>query len=52
MKINPYVFRNYDIRGIVGEDLDAEKVAAIGKAYGTFCNEEKSAMPWWGTIAG
>ena len=41
MKINPYVFRNYDIRGIVGEDLDAEKVAAIGKAYGTFLQRRK-----------
>jgi len=41
MKINPYIFRNYDIRGIVGEDLDAEKVEAIGKAYGTLLNRRK-----------
>jgi len=41
MKINPYVFRNYDIRGIVGEDLDAEKVEAIGKAFGTFLQRRK-----------
>ena len=36
MKVNPFIFRNYDIRGVAGEDLDADKVEAIGKAYGTF----------------
>lgn len=41
MKINPYVFRNYDIRGIVDEDLDVEKVEAIGKAYGTLLHRRK-----------
>lgn len=41
MKINPFVFRNYDIRGIVDEDLDAEKVEAIGKAYGTLLRRRK-----------
>ena len=41
MRINPYIFRNYDIRGIAGEDLDEEKVEAIGKAYGTFLRRRK-----------
>ena len=41
MEINPLIFRNYDIRGIVGEDLDIEKVEAIGKAYGTFLRRRK-----------
>lgn len=41
MKINPFVFRNYDIRGIVDQDLDAKKVEAIGKAYGTFLRRRK-----------
>ncbi|MDD5342526.1 MAG: phosphomannomutase/phosphoglucomutase [Patescibacteria group bacterium] len=41
MKINPFVFRNYDIRGIVDVDLDVEKVEAIGKAYGTFLRRRK-----------
>ncbi len=41
MKINPYIFRNYDIRGIAGVDLDSEKVEAIGKAYGTFLRRRK-----------
>ena len=41
MKINPFVFRNYDIRGMVPEDLDAKKVEAIGKAYGTLLRRRK-----------
>lgn len=41
MKINPFVFRNYDVRGIVGQDLDAEKVEAIAKAFGTFLHRRK-----------
>lgn len=36
MKINPYIFRGYDIRGVVGEDLNSEVVEHIGKAHGTF----------------
>ena len=34
--INPYIFRMYDIRGIVGEDLNAEILELIGKAFGTY----------------
>lgn len=41
MDINPYIFRNYDIRGIVGTDLNADKVEVIGKAYGTFLRRRK-----------
>ena len=41
MKINPFIFRNYDIRGIVDVDLDAKKVECIGKAYGTFLRRRK-----------
>ncbi|MFQ6082753.1 MAG: phosphomannomutase/phosphoglucomutase [Candidatus Aminicenantia bacterium] len=36
MKINPEIFRQYDIRGIVGEDLDSEVVEALGKGIGTY----------------
>ncbi|MFA6190346.1 MAG: phosphomannomutase/phosphoglucomutase [Candidatus Staskawiczbacteria bacterium] len=35
MKINPYIFRGYDIRGLVGEDLNPEIVEHIGRAHGT-----------------
>src|SRR3989344_5502776 len=41
MRINPQIFRNYDIRGIAGIDLDADKVEAIGKSYGTFLRKRK-----------
>ena len=41
MQINPYIFRDYDIRGIVGLDLDAVKVEALGKSYGTFLRKRK-----------
>lgn len=34
-KIDPSVFRTYDIRGIVGETLDANTVYLIGRALGT-----------------
>ncbi len=38
MNINTNIFREYDIRGIVGEQLTDETVAALGKAIGTFFN--------------
>ena len=36
MNINPNIFRAYDLRGLVGTDLDDKVVEAIGKAYGTY----------------
>ncbi|MGQ9499467.1 MAG: phosphomannomutase/phosphoglucomutase [Dissulfurimicrobium sp.] len=36
MPINPHIFREYDIRGRVDEDLTDEAVFAIGRAYGTY----------------
>jgi phosphomannomutase/phosphoglucomutase len=41
MKLNPYIFRNYDIRGLVPKDLDEKKVLAIARAYGTFLQRRK-----------
>ncbi len=35
-KVKDYIFRNYDIRGIFGEDLNEESVFLIGKAIGTY----------------
>ncbi|HSR43469.1 MAG TPA: phosphomannomutase/phosphoglucomutase, partial [Longimicrobiales bacterium] len=35
MKLARHIFRQYDIRGIVGEDLDAEVAEAVGRAYGS-----------------
>ena len=41
MEIDAYIFRNYDIRGIVPDELDEKKVEAIGKAFGTFLRRRK-----------
>ncbi|EKD52826.1 MAG: hypothetical protein ACD_61C00227G0004 [uncultured bacterium] len=41
MKINPLIFRNYDIRGVVDVDLNVESVEALGRAYGTFLVRRK-----------
>ncbi|MBP1660695.1 MAG: phosphomannomutase [Candidatus Aminicenantes bacterium] len=36
MDINPKIFREYDIRGIAGLDLDDTAVEILGRAMGTF----------------
>lgn len=35
----PEIFRQYDIRGVVGEDLDAGVTERVGRAYGTHLRE-------------
>src|SRR4030067_1012045 len=44
--VNPLIFRKYDIRGRVGEDLTPETVVSIGKGFGTYAAREggKSLM--------
>ena len=39
MKVNSEMFREYDIRGVYGEDLSAEVAYLIGKAFGTKLRE-------------
>src|SRR3989344_5157008 len=36
MKVNPHIFRGYDLRGLVGKDLSPELALHIGKAHGTY----------------
>jgi phosphomannomutase/phosphoglucomutase len=36
MKVNPQMFRAYDLRGIVGRDLTPEIVEHLGRAHGTY----------------
>ena len=38
--MNPGIFREYDIRGVVGKDLTEPVVENIGKAYGSFLQEK------------
>jgi len=35
MKMNPQIFREYDIRGIAEQDYDGEFAAQLGRAFGT-----------------
>ncbi|MBM4277772.1 MAG: phosphomannomutase/phosphoglucomutase [Deltaproteobacteria bacterium] len=35
MKINPQIYREYDIRGVVDEDLTPDIVRQLGKGFGT-----------------
>ena len=36
MKVNPEIFRAYDLRGLVGKDLNVEVAEHLGKAHGTY----------------
>ncbi len=36
MKVNEAIFRDYDIRGIVGEDLNVQFAEIFGKSFGTY----------------
>ncbi len=38
--MNPQIFREYDIRGIVGTDITEEDVVLIGKGFGTYLQSE------------
>lgn len=40
MKINPTIFRGYDLRGLVGIDLNPEIVEHLGKAHGTLMKRQ------------
>ena len=35
MPLREHIFRKYDIRGIVGEELDPSVARAVGQAYGS-----------------
>jgi phosphomannomutase/phosphoglucomutase len=41
--MKPHIFRQYDIRGIVGKDLDAGVAEAVGKAFATVAREQSGA---------
>lgn len=36
MKVNPQIFRAYDLRGLVGTELSEELAEHLGRAFGTF----------------
>jgi len=39
--INPNIFRGYDLRGVMGKDLDEDVYYTLGKAYGTFLGKRR-----------
>ncbi len=40
MKVNPLMFRGYDLRGLVDKDLNPEIVEHLGRAFGTFLKRQ------------
>ncbi len=40
MKMNPVVFREYDIRGVVDDDFDSAFAFELGRAFATFFNQK------------
>ena len=36
MEINPQIYREYDIRGVVGKDLTPDVVRRLGRGFGTY----------------
>ncbi len=51
--MNPNVFREYDVRGVVGDDLNEEFVFNLGRSIGTYAagfkikkNDNRSGLPF------
>ncbi|MAF49748.1 MAG: phosphomannomutase/phosphoglucomutase [Rhodospirillales bacterium] len=44
-KLHPTILREYDIRGVVGDTLNAPDVSAIGRAFGSVAAERFGASP-------
>ncbi|MCL5408420.1 MAG: phosphomannomutase/phosphoglucomutase [Candidatus Omnitrophica bacterium] len=42
MKINRLIFREYDIRGVVGKDIDNNFAYFLGRAIGTYLQKEQA----------
>ena len=38
-KINSAIFREYDVRGIYGEDLNEDVAYTVGKAFGSYISK-------------
>jgi phosphomannomutase/phosphoglucomutase len=42
--LNPEIFRQYDIRGIAGKDMQEEDVATLGKGIGTYLQQQGNSF--------
>jgi len=43
MDVNESIFRQYDIRGVVGRDLNADFSLTLGKAFGTYLKQRTAS---------
>ena len=48
--INPTIFRAYDIRGVVGQELSEAVYYVLGQAAGTLFGRRGSKKSWSGTM--
>jgi phosphomannomutase/phosphoglucomutase len=46
MQINPSIFREYDIRGIAGTDLNEAIMEQIGRAYPVYLKKKRRGEKW------
>ena len=37
--MNPEIYREYDIRGIIGEDIGEDEFVILGRGFGTYFNQ-------------
>ncbi|MCL6561427.1 MAG: phosphomannomutase/phosphoglucomutase [Firmicutes bacterium] len=53
MQINPSIFREYDIRGVVDQDFDLEGVRRLGQAFAAYLLQEgiREAVVGWDSRA-
>lgn len=40
-QINPHIFRGYDLRGVVDQDLNEDILYTLGRAYGTYLSQRR-----------
>lgn len=45
LSINPSIFREYDVRGVVGQDLDDSVYERMGKAFAAYLRERSGGKP-------
>ena len=50
--IKPVIFRQYDIRGIVNEELNEESYYLIGKGFGTYLRNKGLKSIVFGIVTG
>ena len=47
MQINPEIFRSYDIRGIVGKDIDGDVAEKLGRSFGSYVQDlQETPIPY------